>query len=134
MGIEPFLVSSSLNLVLAQRLARRICDNCREEVKVNPKVLLDAGAKKEMINGFKLYKGKGCDQCSNIGYRGRVALYEVMPIRDEIKELILRGASSIELKKETMRFGMKTLRQSGLSKARDGITTLEEVLRVSARD
>jgi type IV pilus assembly protein PilB len=134
MGIEPFLVSSSLNLVLAQRLARRICDNCREEVKVNPKVLLDAGAKKEMINGFKLYKGKGCDQCSNIGYRGRIALYEVMPIRDEIKELILRGASSIELKKETMRFGMKTLRQSGLSKARDGVTTLEEVLRVSARD
>lgn len=134
MGIEPFLVSSSLNLVIAQRLARRICDNCREEVKVNPKVLLDAGAKKEMINGFKLYKGKGCDQCSNIGYRGRIALYEVMPIRDEVKELILRGASSIELKKEAMRFGMKTLRQSGLSKARDGITTLEEVLRVSARD
>jgi type IV pilus assembly protein PilB len=134
MGIEPFLVSSSLNLVIAQRLARRICDNCREEVKVNPKVLLDAGAKKEMINGFKLYKGKGCDQCSNIGYRGRIALYEVMPIRDEVKELILRGASSIELRKEAMRFGMKTLRQSGLSKARDGITTLEEVLRVSARD
>jgi type IV pilus assembly protein PilB len=134
MGIEPFLVSSSMNLVLAQRLARRICENCKEEVKVNPKVLLDAGTKKEMLDGFKLYKGKGCDQCSNIGYRGRIALYEVMPIRDEVKEMILRGASAIELKKEAIRFGMKTLRHSGLGKAREGTTTLEEVLRVSARD
>ncbi len=134
MGIEPFLVSSSLNLILAQRLARRICENCKEEVKMNPKVLLDAGAKKEMLDGFKLYKGKGCDQCSNIGYKGRVALYEVMTVRDEIKEMILRGGSAIELKKEAMRFGMKTLRQAGLGKVRDGVTTLEEVLRVSAKD
>ncbi|NIO15734.1 MAG: type IV-A pilus assembly ATPase PilB [Deltaproteobacteria bacterium] len=134
MGIEPFLVSSSLNLILAQRLARRICENCKEEVKMNPKVLLDAGAKKEMLDGFKLYKGKGCEQCSNIGYKGRVALYEVMTVRDEIKEMILRGGSAIELKKEALRFGMKTLRQAGLGKVRDGVTTLEEVLRVSAKD
>jgi len=134
MGIEPFLVSSSLNLVLAQRLARRICENCKEEVRINPKALLDAGVRKEEIGTFKTFRGRGCDQCSNIGYKGRVAIYEVMPVGDEIKELILRGASALELKREAIRLGMKTLRQAGLTKVKLGITTLEEVLRVTARD
>ncbi len=134
MGVEPFLVSSSLNLILAQRLVRKICENCRVEVQVNEKALLDAGVAGEKVKGFKLYKGEGCDQCNSIGYRGRLALYEVMPVNDEIKELILRGASSMELKRESSRLGMRTLRQSGLSKVNEGITTLEEVLRVTAID
>jgi len=134
MGVEPFLVSSSLNLILAQRLVRKICENCRVEVQVNEKALLDAGVAGEKVKGFKLYKGEGCDQCNSIGYRGRLALYEVMPVNDEIEELILRGASSMELKRESSRLGMRTLRQSGLSKVNEGITTLEEVLRVTAID
>jgi type IV pilus assembly protein PilB len=134
MGVEPFLVSSSLNLILAQRLVRKICENCQVEVKMNEKALLDAGVAAEKVKGFKLYKGEGCDQCNSIGYRGRMALYEVMPVNDEIKELILRGASSMELKRESSRLGMRTLRQSGLSKVNEGITTLEEVLRVTAID
>ncbi len=134
MGVEPFLVSSSLNLILAQRLVRKICENCRVEVKVNQKALIDAGVPEDKAPHFKLFKGEGCEQCSDIGYRGRMALYEVMPATEEIKEMILRGASAIELKRESIRCGMKTLRNAGLSKADEGLTTLEEVLRVTAKD
>ncbi|HEY5995681.1 MAG TPA: type IV-A pilus assembly ATPase PilB, partial [Candidatus Deferrimicrobiaceae bacterium] len=134
MGIEPFLVASSLNLILAQRLARRICANCKEDVKINPRALVDAGMKPERIKQARPSKGKGCDQCNATGFRGRVALYEVMPIRSELKELILRGGSAMDIKREAAAAGMKTLRQSGLSKVEDGTTTLEEVLRVTAPD
>ncbi len=134
MGIEPFLVSSSLNLIVAQRLARRICVNCKEEVKIPPKALTDAGMKPERLKHTKPSKGKGCDDCNGTGFRGRVALYEVMPVKEEIKDLVLRGGSAIEVKREAIRVGMKTLRQSGLSKIEEGVTTLEEVLRVTAPD
>ena len=134
MGIEPFLVSSSLNLVVAQRLARRVCIKCMEEIKIPPKALVDAGMKPERIRFAKPAKGKGCDECSGTGFRGRVALYEVMPIREEIKDLILRGGSALDLQREAIRLGMKTLRQAGLSKLEEGVTTLEEVLRVTAPD
>ena len=134
MGIEPFLVSSSLNLIVAQRLARRVCMKCREEIKVPPKALADAGMKPERIRLAKPAKGKGCEDCSGTGFRGRVALYEVMPIKEEIKDLVLRGGSALDLQREAVRLGMKTLRQSGLTKLEEGVTTLEEVLRVTAPD
>jgi type IV pilus assembly protein PilB len=134
MGIEPFLVSSSLNLVVAQRLARRVCIKCMEEIKIPPKALVDAGMKPERVRFAKPAKGKGCDECSGTGFRGRVALYEVMPIKEEIKDLILRGGSALDLQREAIRLGMKTLRQAGLSKLEEGVTTLEEVLRVTAPD
>ncbi len=134
MGIEPFLVSSSLNLIVAQRLARRVCKECGEPVTVVPKALLEAGMKPERIKFAKPMKGKGCDNCNGSGYRGRVALYEVMPVKEDLKELILRGGSAMEIKREAARLGMKTLRQAGLSKLEEGMTTLEEVLRVTASD
>jgi len=134
MGIEPFLVSSSLNLIIAQRLARRVCGKCREEIKVLQKALVDAGMKPERISAAKTMKGKGCDDCNGTGFRGRVALYEVLTIKEEIKELVLRGGSALDIKREAVRLGMKTLRQSGLSKLEEGVTTLEEVLRVTAPD
>ena len=134
MGIEPFLVSSSLNLVLAQRLSRRVCANCSEEVKVLPKALSDAGMKPERLKHVRLRRGKGCDECNRTGFRGRVALYEVMPVREEIKDLVLRGGSALDIKREAARLGMKTLRQAGLTKVEEGVTTLEEILRVTAPD
>jgi type IV pilus assembly protein PilB len=134
MGIEPFLVSSSLNLILAQRLARRVCEHCKEELRILPKALLDAGMKPEKIKNARPVQGKGCDECNGTGFRGRVALYEVMPVKEELKDLILRGGSAIEVKREAIRLGMKTLRQSGLSKVEEGVTTLQEVLRVTAAD
>ncbi len=134
MGIEPFLVSSSLNLVLAQRLCRRVCTHCGEEVKIHPKALSDAGMKPDRLKHVRLRKGKGCDECNGTGFRGRVALYEVMPVREEIKDLLLRGGSALDIKREAARLGMKTLRQAGLTKVEEGVTTLEEVLRVTAPD
>ncbi len=137
MGIEPFLVASALNAVVAQRLAKRICSNCKEEVQMTDamkKALLDAGVKPEEIDSFKVYKGRGCEVCDGTGYKGRVALYEVLVVSEPIKELILNGASSLEIKREAIRLGMKTLRRSGLNKIKEGVTTLEEVLRVSAAD
>jgi type IV pilus assembly protein PilB len=134
MGIEPFLVSSSLNLILAQRLARRICANCKEEKKIPPKALLDAGMKPERLKHAHPTRGKGCDDCNGTGFRGRVALYEVMPVKEDLKDLILRGGSALDVKREAIRLGMKTLRQAGLSKIEEGVTTLEEVLRVTAPD
>lgn len=134
MGIEPFLVTSSVNLILAQRLSRRVCGNCKEEIKIPPKALTDAGMKPERLKFMRPFRGKGCDECNETGFRGRVALYEVMPFREEIKDLVLRGGSGLDIKREAVRLGMKTLRQSGLSKVEEGVTTLEEVLRVSAPD
>lgn len=135
MGVEPFLVSSSVNCILAQRLARRICGECKEPDKsVPPQTLIDAGMAPEVANSVQLFKGKGCSKCSDTGYKGRVAVYEVMPVREELKEFILNGASTAELKREAMRLGMKSMRQSALTKMEAGETTLEEVLRVSVAD
>ncbi len=134
MGIEPFLVASSVNLILAQRLARRICSECKQEIEPQPEALRDLGVKMEEIDEIALYKGQGCSTCNNTGYKGRVALYEVMPISDEIKELILAGATSLEIKKEAVRLGMLTLRMAGITKIKEGVTTIEEVLRCTMAD
>jgi type IV pilus assembly protein PilB len=134
MGVEPFLVASATNLVLAQRLARKICPNCKEPINVPIKALVDIGIPEEEAKQIQCYKGKGCDNCSNTGYKGRIALYEVMMLYDELKELILAGAPASELKRTAMRLGMKTLRQSGIDKLKQGITTIEEVVRCSVKD
>lgn len=134
MGIEPFLIASSVNLVLAQRLARKICADCKEKVDVPPQALIDIGVHPDKAKGFQCYKGRGCINCNNTGYKGRIALYEVMPMHEELKELVLNGASASELKKEAVRLGMKTLRQSGITKIEEGVTTVEEVLRVTMAD
>ena len=134
MGIEPFLISSAVILILAQRLIRKTCMDCREPIKVHPQLLIDLGIPPDEVKSFQVYKGKGCSICNNTGYKGRVGLYEVMPMREEIKELILSRASNSEVKKEAIRLGMKTLRQSGISKIKDGVTTIEEVLRSTIED
>ena len=134
MGIEPFLISSAVILILAQRLIRKICMDCREPTKVHPQLLIDLGIPPDEVKSFPVYKGKGCPICNNTGYKGRVGLYEVMPMREEVKELVLSRASTSEIKKEAIRLGMKTLRQSGIMKIKDGVTTIEEVLRSTIED
>jgi len=129
MGIEPFLVATSVNLICAQRLVRRICGNCKEELEIPEQALIDAGYTPEEAKTTKVYHGKGCSACGKRGYKGRTGLYEVMEINDELRELILVGASALELKKKAIEQGMITLRRSGLIKSALGFTTLEEVIR-----
>jgi type IV pilus assembly protein PilB len=134
MGIEPFLISSAVILILAQRLIRKICMDCREPIKVHPQLLIDLGVPPDEVKSYTVYKGKGCPICNNTGYKGRIGLYEVMPMKEEVKELVLSRASTSEIKKEAIRMGMKTLRQSGIIKIKDGLTTIEEVLRSTMDD
>ena len=134
MGIEPFLISASVVLILAQRLARKICGECKEIEDVPESTLRDIGFSEEEVATVKCYKGTGCTACGGTGYKGRIALYEVMTVKDEMKEFILKGASTMELKKEAVRLGMQTLRMAGLVKIKDGVTTLDEVLRVTFAD
>jgi type IV pilus assembly protein PilB len=134
MGVEPFLVTASTNLIVAQRLARKVCADCRTQIEANPQAMLDLGVPPEEARTIKLFKGVGCKTCNNTGYKGRVALYEVMPMYDSLKELVLQGASAGEVKAEAIRAGMRTLRMSGILKIREGITTPEEILRVTAAD
>ena len=129
MGIEPFLVATSVNIIQAQRLIRRICSECKEEVKFPVEGLIEVGFSKEEAGDLKIYKGKGCPTCNNTGFKGRVGLYEVMEITDELRELIIIGASAMELRRKAIDLGMITLRESGLCKIRDGITTIEEVVK-----
>ncbi len=134
MGVEPFLVTASVVMILAQRLARRICPDCKQPITVPEQSLLDLGIKPEEIPGLTLYKGAGCRNCASTGYKGRVALYEVMPFWEPLKEMVLNGASTVEIKLEAIRLGMKSLRMSGVQKLREGQTTVEEVVRVTAAD
>jgi type IV pilus assembly protein PilB len=134
MGIEPFLVSSSINCIVAQRLARRICSECAQEVKVEPEVLVSIGIPAVEARRVTIKQGKGCSRCAGTGYKGRIALYEVMPLGEEIREFILNGASAAEIKREAIRVGMLTLRGSALLRLKQGITTVEEVLRVTVAD
>ena len=129
MGIEPFLVATSVHMIVAQRLVRRVCGECKAEVELPPQALIEAGFTPAEAKTVKVSKGKGCGVCNNTGYKGRCGLYEVMEIDDEIRELILVGASAVELKKKAVERGMITLRRSGLIKAMAGATTLEEVAR-----
>jgi type IV pilus assembly protein PilB len=134
MGVAPFLVASSVNLILAQRLARRICQNCKEDAPITPATLIGVGVPQDEVDDYAPKKGAGCSNCSMTGYRGRVALYEVMPINEEIRDLVLADENTIAIKRAAMRHGVKTLRQSGLTKVAEGVTTIEEVLRVTMAD
>jgi len=129
MGIEPFLVASSVHLIVAQRLVRRICNNCKEPLEIPPQALENIGFDKGEIATLRLFKGKGCERCTGTGYRGRLGLFEVMPIDEELRELVLSGASAAELRTKAEDNGMISLRLSGLQKIRDGATTIEEVMR-----
>jgi len=133
MGIEPFLVASSLNLVCAQRLVRRICKNCTEPHPTPAPALLHAGFSAEDANTVVPNRGKGCEKCNNTGYKGRVGLYEVMDVTEELRELVLVGASSLELRRKAVEEGMLTLRASGLRKVKDGVTTIDEVVRETVK-
>jgi type IV pilus assembly protein PilB len=129
MGIEPFLVATATQLIAAQRLVRRVCSQCKEVVDMAPQALLNIGYKKEEVGTFSVYKGRGCEKCNNTGYKGRVGLIEVMVIDDDIRDIILSGGTAIDLKRKAIENGMITLRRSGLVKIKEGITTVEEVVR-----
>jgi len=134
MGIEPFLVTASVNLVVAQRLARRICESCKGPGEKHPDALARMGMTEEQIRTANIMKGRGCQVCNNTGYKGRVALYEVMPFTDSLKELVLQGESAAGLKAEMIRGGTQSLRMAGLAKILEGMTTPEEILRVTVED
>jgi len=133
MGIEPFLVATSVNLIQAQRLVRRICKECKVEVKTLDEAMIDVGFPASEIKEIKTFKGAGCANCNGTGYKGRVGLYEVMEITEELRELILVGASGLELRRKAIEDGMLTLRRSGLEKIRQGMTTVEEVVRETVK-
>jgi type IV pilus assembly protein PilB len=134
MGIEPFLVAASLILIATQRLVRVLCPSCKEEEKLSVAALTDIGFSEQEAQSVTCYRGRGCPECNNSGYKGRLALYEVMPLHDDLREMILEGASADELKKTAVRLGMHTLRMSGLAKIKKGITSVEEILRVTFGD
>jgi type IV pilus assembly protein PilB len=134
MGVEPFLITASVNLVLAQRLARRICVDCKAPYEMDAQALRDVGFTEEQIEQGGLMKGQGCGTCNGSGYKGRVALYEVMRFTDSLKEMVLQGASTAELKTAAIRSGMNSLRMSGIRKVLEGMTTTEEILRVTMAD
>jgi type IV pilus assembly protein PilB len=134
MGIEPFLVASAVNLISAQRLGRRVCAACKEPVKHPLDALITAGVPEDEANRITVYKGRGCTECNDTGYRGRVGFYQVMPMFEPLREAILAGANTAEIKEESMRLGVKTMRQAALTKMAEGVTTLEEVLRTTIAD
>ncbi|HEY2407090.1 MAG TPA: type IV-A pilus assembly ATPase PilB [Polyangiaceae bacterium] len=134
MGVEPFLITASVNLVLAQRLARKVCAECKRPHETDKQVLVDLGVPADKLEGATIMKGAGCATCNNTGYKGRIALYEVMRFHDHLKELVLQGASAAELKAGAIKSGMATLRMSGIKKVLEGMTTPEEILRVTMSD
>jgi type IV pilus assembly protein PilB len=134
MGVEPFLITASVNLVLAQRLARKVCIDCKEELPIDQQALLDMGVSEALLPTARIFKGRGCQTCNSTGYKGRIALYEVMRFQEDLKEMVLQGASTAELKAAAIRRGMATLRAAGIKKMLEGQTTPEEVLRVTMAD
>jgi len=133
MGIEPFLVATSVNLIQAQRLVRRICKECKVEMNTPSEALIDIGFPASETKDIRTFKGSGCPTCNGTGYKGRVGLYEVMEVTDELRELILVGASGLELRRKAIDEGMLTLRQSGLEKIRQGLTSIEEIVRETVK-
>jgi type IV pilus assembly protein PilB len=129
MGIEPFLVATAVNCIAAQRLVRKVCSQCAEDIDTSPQTLIQVGFAPDEVKSLKVKRGRGCEKCKNTGYKGRIGLFEVLLFTDEIRDMILTGASSIELKRRAIEEGMVTLRMAGLHKIREGVTTLEEVLR-----
>ncbi len=135
MGAERFLITASVNLIAAQRLVRKICTSCKVPVEVSPEVLINIGVDPaEVTAGFPTFRGQGCSNCNQTGYQGRIALYEVMVMREALKELVLKGVSGTDLKQEAVKLGMSTLRMGAIKKVRDGLTTIEETLRVTDSD
>jgi type IV pilus assembly protein PilB len=134
MGIEPFLVASAVNLIGAQRLVRKLCVDCKENVEIPAETLIEIGVPPDQVDGFQAMRGTGCRTCNNSGYKGRIAVYEIMPLTEELREFVLNGASTMELKREAIRQGMKTLRMSGLTKLAEGMTSMEEIVRSTAPD
>ncbi|HKE20515.1 MAG TPA: type IV-A pilus assembly ATPase PilB [Kofleriaceae bacterium] len=134
MGVEPFLVTASVNLVVAQRLARKICADCKEPTDKHPEALLRMGMAEDQLERAVVCRGRGCKNCNDTGYRGRIALYEVMPFSDDLKELVLQGASATEIKAEMIRRGVASLRMAGINKILEGTTTPEEILRTTVDD
>jgi type IV pilus assembly protein PilB len=134
MGIEPFLVASSVNLIGAQRLVRKLCQDCNVPVEIPAETLIEIGVPPERVEAFQAMRGTGCRNCNNTGYKGRIAVYEIMTFNEELREFVLNGASTMELKREAIRQGMKTLRMSAIGKLEEGFTSLEEVVRATAPD
>jgi type IV pilus assembly protein PilB len=134
MGIEPFLVASAVNLITGQRLGRRLCQECMVPEDIPKETLAQAGVPEDQLENFNSYKGEGCDRCNDTGYKGRVGFYQVMPMFEELRELILAGANTAELKRESMRLGVKTMRQAALTKMDEKITSFEETLRCTIAD
>ena len=131
MGVPPYNIASAVNLIIAQRLARRLCNNCKEPLDIPRETLLEEGFSEEEIKtGFKIYGAKGCDQCNN-GYKGRVGIYQVMPITDALSRLIMEGANAMQLADQAEKEGIPDIRKSGLKKVKDGLTSLDEVNRVT---
>jgi type IV pilus assembly protein PilB len=129
MGIEPFLVANSINLVAAQRLVRRVCENCKEPHQISEEQLLEAGLPPAELPKVKAMKGRGCEKCGGTGYKGRLGLFEIMEVSDTMRDLIVSNGSMSDVKKQAISDGMMPLRQTGMLKVRDGMTTLEEVAR-----
>jgi type IV pilus assembly protein PilB len=134
LGLEPYLINATLEGVIAQRLVRRICTNCREEYEPTPDAVLSIGLKPDDVEGKKFYRGRGCDRCNNIGYYGRLAIFEILIITDELREMMLQGASTQEIRSVTRRMGCRSLRESGLLGVYDGLTTIEEVAKATIAD
>jgi type IV pilus assembly protein PilB len=134
MGIEPFLLTASVNAVCSQNLVRRLCQECMEPTDVPRQTLIDMGVSEDEVDEFEVYEAGACHACNDRGFKGRTALFEVMPVRGEMAEFILAGATPTELKREAIRMGMKTLRQSGLSKVKNKETTLSEITRTTMPD
>ncbi len=134
MGIEPFLVTAAVNVIIAQRLGRRVCANCKQPMEIAEDALIKAELDPQFFGTFQPFQGAGCETCNGTGYKGRVAFYEVLSLKDELRELVLNGASTAEIKDEAIKLGFRTLRQSALRHFREGTTTLEEVSRATAAD
>ncbi|MBI4529504.1 MAG: Flp pilus assembly complex ATPase component TadA, partial [Deltaproteobacteria bacterium] len=135
MGVEPFLLTSSINLIAAQRLVRKICTGCKSPAEVSPDVLIDIGVDPaEVSSGYPTYYGKGCFDCNQTGYKGRIAIYEVMVLNETLRDAVLRRVSADELKREAVKQGMKTLRMAAIQKVREGLTTVQETVRVTDSD
>jgi type IV pilus assembly protein PilB len=134
MDVEPFLIADSVVVVVAQRLVRRLCQECRSRHNLTPEALMDVGFTEEEAANVKAYKPVGCSACHNTGYKGRIGLFEVMEVTDDVRDLILSRAQSKEIKKKARENGMITLRRSGLDKIMEGVTSVEEVLRETIKD
>ncbi len=134
LGMEPYLINATLEGIVAQRLVRKICSNCKEEYEPTAEAVMALGLRPEDIKGKKFYRGRGCDRCNNIGYFGRMGIYEILIVNDELREMMLHGRSTQEIRASSRKFGARSLRQSGLLAIYDGLTTIEEVSRVTIGD